>query len=466
MTLERAIELRKVPVIRSIIKTMTIPSIVDLLSSLPTNEILIFFRLLKTKSQSEIFSKLDFELQEKIISSFNNDEAKEILSDLYLDDIVDLIEEVPANIAIKILSNTPLNKRKEVNKLLKYNDNQTGSFMSVDIIKLKQYQLSSEAINLIRNKKDESEVARYFFVTDKKGKLVGFITIEELIFAKNNLKIKEIMKPIIPLKTTTNIDVAVEEFKKYDYSALPVVNSNGFLVGMVTSDDVIDVISHEYSEDFQKMAGIDAIDTPYLKTTILRLVRSRVIWLLLLMISATLSQIVLDVFISITSDQFSETIVGQITTTSITTALVAIIPVISGAAGNAGSQASTMITRSLAIREIKLRDYKKVFWRELRIGFIVGFILCIANLLRLIIYYLIKEHSLNNVTIWISLGASISLWLVIVFAKLVGGMLPMLAKMFKQDPAVMAAPLLTTIIDALSTLCFFSINIGILLLAL
>lgn len=467
MSLQEAIKNRSIKDIRQITKKTPIADIADILESLSTNEIVLYFRLLNTHDSADIFAQLELEYQEKLINSFTNEEAKDIFEDLYLDDIADLIEEVPANIARKILANTPKEKRIQINKLLMYSDDQTGSFMSVDYISLNQSMTTQESLKVIKDRREHAENKNIYFVVDDENHLVGLIDLEEIIFNKEDKPISKIMKATPHLVTTDSDEKASFEFQKHDLPILPVLSTTGYLVGIVTADDIFDVISKETTEDIQTMAGMEALDTPYLRTTILRLVRSRVFWLLLLMISATLSQIVLDTFTHLaqrTLDKTSST--GGVISATLSTSLVSIIPVIAGASGNAGSQSSTMITRSLAVNEIMVKDYKKVLWKEMRIGFVVGAILAISNFVRLIIYYSIKNHDISKDYLWISIGASIALWVVILVAKIVGGLLPLIAKALKQDPAVMAAPLLTTMLDALSSLIFFSLNIGILLLVL
>lgn len=452
MTLKTAIKTKNVPEIRKITKTLPLADIADLLESLDSAELIIFFRLLKTETQSEIFAHLESEYQESLIRLFTEQQMKDIVGELYSDEIADLIEEMPDDMASRILKSTDSETRAVVNKLLQYDEHQTGSIMNVDIIIFKQSQTIGEAIQQLKSQKEDVKIAHNFFITDSKKRLVGKIAVEDLIFEKNSTKLSAIIKPTASVTTTTDKEQAALEFANQDMTELPVINSNKEVVGMITSDEVIDVVTEEATEDIQKMAGIEVMnDVPYSKSKTIDIFKSRTLWLMLLMLSATISQIVLEAFQGFSSD---------LLTISLTTMIVAILPVISGAAGNAGSQSSTTVIRALATGDITTKDYLKVVWKELKVSVIIGLALGIANFLRLIIYYA-ADRGLDNEYIFLSLAASLALFVVIVLAKITGGTLPILAKKLKLDPAVMAAPLLTTLIDALSTMIFFGISIGI-----
>ena len=456
MTLKTAIQRKNVSEIRKISTEIPIADIADLLEELSSNDRVIFFRLLNSNLQSEIFAALEPEFQEQLIVSFTDQQIETIVSDLYTDDIADLIEDVPEKIAHRILAATPKERRKDVNKILRYKDDQVGSIMVVDIVVLKQAMTIEAARKLIKTSIKDSRIEYNFFVSNNKNVLVGYIPIEVLLFEKHFKKIKEFIKPISHVFTTTDKEDAALEFADQDMAVLPVVNTKKEIVGMITSEDAIDIIIEEASEDINKMSGIEIEgNTPYSKQSVIQIFRSRVFWLMLLMISATLSQIVLDVFQGI-----SHSLVPLLTT-----AIIAMLPVISGAAGNAGSQSSTTVIRALAVGDITTKDYLKVMWKESRVSILIGFVLGIANFGRLMIYYAVKQD-LNTDMIMLSMAASLSLFIVIGLAKLVGGTLPLLAKKMKLDPAVMAAPLLTTLIDALSTAIFFGVSIGIMLLVI
>ncbi|MCK5807265.1 MAG: magnesium transporter [Mycoplasmataceae bacterium] len=456
MTLKTAIKKKKISEIRKITKATPIADIADLLEEMDNSQRVVYFRLLKTETQSEIFAQLEPEYQEQVINSFTDEQIKNLISELYTADIVDLIEDVPENLSLRILKATDKETRKDVNKLLKYDDDLTGSIMQVDIVTLKQSMTVSQAIEAIKKEKDNVQLAHYFFVTDAKKHLVGYLALEDLFFETKSTKISKIMKASPSVSTTSDKEEAAMSFANYDMSVLPVVNSAKEVIGMITSQDVIDVVTEEATEDIEKMAGITSDDTPYSKKTIFSIFKSRTLWLMLLMISATISQIVLDSFQGISNATAA---------IAFTTAIVAILPVISGAAGNAGAQSSTTVIRALSTGDISTKDYLKVLWKELRVSVLIGALLAIANFARLVIYYAVKDD-LNTDYIFLSLAASISLFIVIILAKAVGGTLPLLAKKMKLDPAIMAAPLLTTLIDALSTMIFFGISIGIMVMVL
>jgi len=467
MTLKTAIKKRNVSEIRKITKTLPVADIADKLEQMTTKEQVVFFSLLNSSQQGDIFVALEPKYQEMLIKAFNDKDLKGIVEELYSDDLVDIIEEVPSKLASRIIKVSSKETRTIVNKLLRFEENETGSRMSTDIISFKQSQTVSMAKKIIKEQKNDAELVHYFYVTDSQGKLVGSITIEDLLFANHSTKLKTLIRPTASVTTKTDVEETANKFADHNRSVMPVVNSTGYLVGMITADDVIDIIQEVATEDIEKMAGITHSDTEkdksYLLKSSWRIFLKRVIWLMLLMISSTVSQIVLDAFQGISIDKLDHGTTGA-TTAILTTAIVAILPVISGAAGNAGSQSSTTIIRALATGDITTKDYLKVFSKELKVSTITGITLAMANFIRLIIYYAAKGQAQDIEYIALAGAASLSLFAVIVLAKVVGGMLPILAKKVKLDPAVMAAPLLTTIIDALSTMIFFGISIGILML--
>ena len=457
MSLKEAINKKNVTQIRKITSEKPVADIADMLEELTSAQRILYFRLLKTETQAEVFSQLEHEYQEDLIKAFSDAQLKEIVGELYSDEIADLVEEVPDELARRILKATDSETRSDINKILKYSETQTGSIMNVDIITLKQSWTVKKAVEAIREQKDEAKMAHYFFVTDAKQRLTGLVALEDLVFEKATVKLSSIMKPAPSVSTTTELEEAAIVFANYDLSVLPVVNSSKVVIGMLTSDEMIDVVSEVATEDMQKMAGIDLDnDVSYLKTSVIKIVRSRIFWLMLAMFAATLSQVVLDAFQNLSDSALNAGIIA-------TTALVAILPVISGSAGNAGAQSSTTIIRLLATGEITTTDYFTVFFKEFRVSVLMGLLLGIANFVRLILYYL-AGGNWDDHHIILSAAASIALLIVVILAKIVGGTLPILAKKLKLDPAVLAAPLLTTLIDALSTTIFFGVSIGIMVM--
>ena len=467
MTLIQAIKQRKVSEIKKLASKAPIAEIANTIDELPDKEMILFFTLLKGKQQSRIFYSLESDSQEKIIKAFNNDQIKEIVDDIFADDIVDIMNDVPDDIAQKILKATKSEKRKSINKLLRYKDDQIGSFMTVDIITIKQNITAKEASKLIRHSRDEVRMSHYFFVTNSQNKLVGFIPLEELFFAKGDKKVKNLMEPVSFVTTTTNKEEASLIFADNDMSVLPVVNNKKEVIGMITSEDIIDVFQESATEDVEKMAGISSnkkIDIEYSKKTIFSIFRSRIFWLTWLMLSATLSEFVSQHFIDYVTKEGS-----LIAAAHLSSAIISIAPVIAGSAGNAGAQSSTTVIRALATGDIGTKDYLKVFWKEMRVALLVGSTLAIFNFIRLIIYYSafgMMNQEMGIKVLFVSLSASLALFLVINVAKILGGLLPLVAKKIKLDPAIMSAPILTTILDALSLATFFSISIGIMSIVL
>ena len=467
-----AIKQKDIMQIRDITSSTSIPDIIIILEEMNIKDVLVFLRSLDTERMADIFEKIDPENQALIIEKFSDENNKILFDELFVDEIADIIEELPEHIVTKILKNTSAEKRKIINKVLSYGDDDTGSVMSVDIVKINSSWTVGEALKYIKKYNEDKEVVSHYYVVNAEHQLVGAVTIHDLAFSSKNRKISNVMEWTPSLNTKDDKELSALEFQKHDYSELPVTDKNRKLVGIVTSDDMLDVIVEEYTEDAQISAGIVPNTQPYLKTSVYKLSRSRFFWLFFLMFSATLSQFVLQSFISISSKTLHITgaAAGGIVTTSIVTLLVSILPDISGTSGNAGTQSSTLITRALATGELTTKDTWRVLWKEIRVGLLVGMSLGLTNFIRLLIYYAVSgsihsDFSLYTRDVWISLGASIAMLVVILISKIAGGLLPLLAVKLKMDPAIMSAPLLTTLIDSLSIAIFFSINIVILLVA-
>ncbi|WP_338970103.1 magnesium transporter [Spiroplasma endosymbiont of Labia minor] len=441
--------------------------IAELIEDLDMPIILKIIRSLNTDIAAEVFTYLSPDTQEQIIEQFTANEVKDIFEEMYTDDIIDVLDEMPANIVKKILRNTNKETRNDINFILKYDDQTAGGIMSVDFIKIREDLTIHDAIIKMRGLKNADELFDLIFVVDKFSNLKGKIYLKDLILNNTDATVEEIMdKRIVSTITSTDQEEVASLFKKYDLNVLPVVNNQNKLVGVITVDDIIDVIEEEATEDIHKMAGISPTEDSYFKTSVFKMVRSRSVWLLFLMISATLSQIVISVFVGIYTknsvDNGNSTINNNTDITYILTVLLTpLLTVISGTSGNAGSQSSTMVIRSMALREVKTKDLAKVLWKELRVAFLCGLILVVVNFVRMTIIYAIQyKGDINRWYLWESIATlSISMFITLIIAKLVGGTLPILAKTIKLDPAVMAAPLLTTLVDALSTAVFFSIGL-------
>ncbi|QHX36331.1 magnesium transporter [Spiroplasma sp. BIUS-1] len=432
--------------------------IAEALEQLDEKIIIIALRLFTNDTSSEIFPYLDTDIQEEIINKMSSKQVSELFSELYTDDIVDILEEMPSNIVKKILRSSTPEARAQINNILKYNDDTAGSIMSVDYTRFKINWTVTDAIEKIRERDQESEDHNTFYVVDDLNNLKGTIELKDLVFSKGETKLSEIMdERVLFAYTKDDQEAVVEKFQKYDITTLPVINIQQKLVGIVTVDDVLDVIEEEVTEDIHKMAGISPTDDEYFKTSIWKMVKSRSVWLMFLMVSATLSQIIIYLFMKrygFNSDKGSIIYI-------VTMLLTPLLTVISGTTGNAGSQSSTMVVRALSLKEVETKDFARVMWKEFRVAIITGFILVSVNFIRMIIIYSIEtKGDLSDPNLWYTIATlSIAMYLSLIMAKLIGGTLPIIAKKLKFDPAVTAAPLVTTLVDALSTAIFFSVGL-------
>ncbi|WP_051599968.1 magnesium transporter [Mycoplasma elephantis] len=452
--------------IRQYFKEVPIPAIAEELKDFDAHSILILFKMLSTEDAAELFSYFEKDFQWKLIEQFADSDNIKLIEELKTDEIADILEEMPANIAQKLLRIIPKEKRKTINQLLNYSDECVASIMVVDIAVLKTNYTSEKALQKIKKEYEDrkSEMSHYFYVVNDQKKLVGSVTLEDIAFSDKNEKLEDLMFPVTKIKTMDHIETASKILAENDLSALPVVDQEDSLVGMVTSDDIIDVINLAATEDIYKMAGISAEDAekPYLKKSTWDIVKSRIFWLVILMLGSTLSQVVIQIF----TDKVGTQIAGAGVSSAI---LVGMIPVISGSAGNAGSQSSTTITRAFALGEIRSNQTSKIIWKELKVSLITGLILFVANFIRLILYFLAANKIfLENPKIYslISFASSLALFLVIVFSKILGTIIPVIAIKLKKDPAVLSAPLLSTLSDAIATLIFFSITMLIMFITL
>ncbi|WP_117275378.1 magnesium transporter [Mycoplasmopsis edwardii] len=434
---------------------------------------LYILRILRTVEAAEVFSYLEDDTKKRLVGLFSDELGQKVLQEIETAELVDILEELPVNLMRKILSQTPKEKRDIINQILLYKDDQVGSFMQVDISILRGNWNTQKALAKIKvDYNNNMTMGHNFYVVDQDGKLLGDITLEELIFNGEDKNLSEVCSPVNFVHPTDDKESAAKVFSDNDRSSLPVVSLDNRLIGMITSDDIIDVINDEATEDIYKMAGISASasEESYLKTSIRSIVKSRVLWLIILMLSATISQYIIQKFTNI-----SEQSIQQFGISISTAVIVSLIPIISGSAGNAGSQSTTTVTRSAALGEFESSDYKKVILKEILVATIIGFIMFVINIARLYIYYAIPVFSSDafddpNKKDWVSLSfiilaSSLSLWFVVIFAKFLGTIIPLLAIKFKKDPAVMSAPILTTLSDALSTLIFFGLNILVLYIA-
>lgn len=433
--LREALEKNKLLEIKVTLNEFNPVDIANLLEDLNHEQTMKAFRLLNKDLAVDVFSNLSSEKQKQLIESTSDEEISRIVSSMFLDDTVDLIEEMPAGIVSKILRNTSPDHRKLINQFLKYPEDSAGSVMTVEYVALRTDMTVREALAKIRKYGIRNESVNDCFAVDNERRLEGIVPINELIINEEDTKIADIMTDNIEkVEVDSDQEYVAHLFRKYDLSNMPVVDKEGRLVGIITIDDIVDVIDQENTEDMQKMAAMKPSDKEYLKESVFELAKHRILWLLILMISATATGGIIRRY---------ETTLQSVVI------LAAFIPMLMDTGGNAGSQSSTLVIRGLALGEIKTSDVWKILWKEFRISLIVGFVLAGLNFLRILCF--------DSVEIKIILVICSSLFFTVVIAKVVGGILPIIAKKLRFDPAIMASPLITTIVDACALMIYFTI---------
>ena len=416
--------------------------VAEFLTELGDKRMPMVFRLLSKEKAAEVFSNLEPPEQERIINSITDSELAGIVEGMYVDDAVDMMEELPANVVKRVMRTATPQTRALINQYLHYPDNSAGSIMTSEFVDLKKYMSVKESFARIRRIGEDKETIYVCFVTDAARKLEGVVTVKDLLLADPDTEVGELMdRNVVFASTTEDQESVSEKFSDYDLLALPVVDKEGRLVGIVTVDDIIDVMEQETTEDIEKMAGMTPSDKPYSRTGILEIWKNRVPWLLFLMIAATFTSVILT--------HFEDMLAVQ-------AALVAFIPMLMGTGGNSGAQASTAVIRSLSLGDTEPRDALVVVWKELRVAFICGLTLCLVNFVKML---LLDGLILGNdgVTIAVAATVSLSILFIVMFAKVVGSMLPILAEKIGVDPAVMANPLISTLTDAVSLLIYIYI---------
>ena len=401
----------------------------------------ILFRLLPKELAAEVFVELESDAQELLIKGFSNAELKEVLDELYLDDTVDIVEEMPANVVRRILSHTDPETRKSINEILKYPENSTGSIMTTEFVDLKETMTVEDALKRIRRTGPDKETINICYVMDDRRHLIGVLSIRNLLLSEDDDIIGDIMeRNFISVQTLDDQESTAQAFSKYDFLALPVVDTEDRLVGIVTVDDAMDVLEEETTEDFEKMAAMLPSDKPYLKTGVFETWKARTPWLLILMLSATFTGMILTHFESALMS---------------CAVLTAFVPMLSGTGGNSGTQASTAIIRALSLGEVRFSDCLEVLWKEFRVSLFCGICLAAANFAKMMIvdYWLLNNPA---VTPMVALVVCATLVCTVACAKLVGCSLPILAEKLGLDPAVMASPFISTIVDSLSLLIYFN----------
>ena len=433
--LTELLEDRQFRKLRETMSEMNEVDIAEFIEELEPEKKVLVYRMLPKELAADVFSFLEVDDQEHIINSITDYELGKIVEDLYVDDAVDMLEELPAIVVKRVLQNATPQTRNLINQFLQYPENSAGSIMTAEYIGLKRNMTVEQAFAYIRENGVDKETIYTCFVTDSKRCLQGVVTVKDLLMNPYDTVIKDIMdENIIYAVTTEDREDVVETFNKYDLLCLPVVDHEDRLVGIVTVDDAVEVMEQEATEDFEKMAAMFPSEKPYLRTGVLELAKNRIPWLLILMFTSILSGAILM--------DYREAI-------QVLPLLLSFVPMLMDASGNCGNQSSTMVIRGMAVGDIELKDVLRVVWKEFRVGLLCGAVLAAANFIRLILQYP-DRLALNLVIV-------ISLMLAIVLAKIIGCVLPMLAEKMKLDPAIMAAPLITTIVDASSLLIYFKI---------
>lgn len=433
-TLGTLLSQKKFNTIKTVLSTMNPSDIAALLEDVNEGELLLMFRLLPKELAADAFVEMDGEVQKALIQGFSDTELKSLVSELYMDDAVDIVEEMPANLVKRILSQAEPDTRRLINEMLKYPDDSAGSLMTTEYVDLNPGMTAGEAIGHIRATGVDKETVNICYVVDEKRKLIGVVSLRIIILASPETPIAELMeKNVVSVGTREDQEVVARTFAKYNFTALPVVDSEERLVGIVTVDDAIDVIQEEATEDISKMAAVTPVDRPYLRLSVYELWRSRIPWLLILMISATFTGLIITHYESALATYV---------------ALTAFIPMLMDTGGNSGSQATVTIIRSLSLGEISTKDTLKILWKEIRVAVLCGLTLAAVNFAKLMLF--------DKVGLQVSLVVCITLVFDVLVSKIVGALLPLGSEKIGLDPAVLASPVLTTIVDALALLIYFA----------
>ncbi len=432
--IKELLETKKFSKLKEYLEKLNSADIPSFFDELNNEECIILYRLLSKEKAAEVFTELDSDIQEKLIEALTDKELKEVIDELFIDDTVDLIEEMPSNVVKRILKHIDKEERKIINELLNYPEDSAGSIMTTEFIDLKENMTVEECFNKIKKEGMDKETLYTCYILSLTRKIVGVIGLKDLLLAEKDKKVSEIMDTnVITINTLDDQEEVSKKFDKYNKYALPVVDNESRLVGIITIDDAIDVMHEEAKEDFEKMAAVMPSEDSYFKTSVFTHTKNRIFWLLILMLSSAVTGSVITKY----ENAFAAVPL-----------LVSFIPMVMGTGGNSGSQTSTLVIRGLAVEEIKLKDWLKVLWKELRIALVVGILLFIANCIKIYIQY-------QDVKLCITLG--LTLIATIIVSKSIGCLLPILAKKLKQDPAIMAAPLITTVVDLCSIMLYFSI---------
>ncbi len=431
--IKELLETRQYTSLRQRIAEMNEADVAVILEELETEDMLKVFRILPKDLAADVFSYMEVENQQMIITSMSEKDAASIIDNLMADDATSLLEEMPANIVKKLLANASSETRSNINHLLRYPEYSAGSIMTVEYVDLKENLTVEQAIARIRKVGVDSETINICYVLDAQRRLLGTVALRYLLLSEPDDIIGDIMhENVISLHTLMDQEEVAAQFKKYDFTSMPVVDNENRLVGIITVDDVVDIMVEEATEDIEKMAAIVSSDKPYMKTGIFETFGKRIPWLLLLMVTSTFTEQIINIF--------TEAL-------SACAALTMFIPMLMGTGGNAGGQVSVTVIRGLSLGEIEYRDVPKIIWKEMRVALMCGLTLSVASFLKLMFF--------NRVGLMVALVVSLTLIFVLLLSKIIGCTLPILAKRIGFDPAVMASPLITTILDALSLIVYF-----------
>ncbi len=433
--LEKLLDEKKYKEAKKELNEINSSDVAELLEDIDSQEIIKVFKLIDKDKAAEVFSFLSVEQEAQIISLLSDKEAVSLLDEMYADDAADLIEEMPANVVKRLLQKCTSDTRNDINKLLNYPDNSAGSIMTVEYAELKENLTIKQAMEILKKEIEYYETVNICYVVDIQRKLIGFLQLKDIICANPEDLVKDVLNSgVISCKTTDDQEEVALMFQKYDLSAMPVVDSENRLVGIITFDDIIDVVQAENTEDIERMAAITSTHKPYLKVGIFETWKSRIPWLLLLMISATFTGKIIQSYESALASYVI---------------LTAFIPMLMDTGGNAGSQASVTIIRGISLGEVEFKDIFKIMWKEARVAILCGITLAAANF--------IKLWLIDRVTLEVNFIVNITLICTIFLSKLLGCTLPLLVKKIKLDPAVMASPFITTLVDACSLMIYFQV---------
>ncbi len=437
----KMLEDKKYATLKDILVTMNPSDVAGLFDGLEDKQIPLMFRLLPKELAAETFVEMEADAQELLIRGFSDNELKEVLDELYVDDAADIVEEMPANVVKRILKNADPEMRSSINQILRYPEYSAGSIMTTEYVSLRPSMTVEEAILRIRRQGVDKETIYTCYVIDKDRTLMGMVTVKDLLLADDDeMKIEDLMLTnLISVTTHADQEEVARMLGKYDFLALPVVDKENRMVGIVTFDDAMDVLVEETTEDMELMSAITPSEKPYLRSSAWELFKNRIPWLMLLMLSATFTGLIITSF----EDALAQVVV-----------LTAFIPMLMGTGGNSGSQSSVTVIRSLSLGELKFRDIGIVLWKELRTAIMCGVVLAAVCFVKI---WLVDHMLLGNegITFTVDLVVCLALCVTVIIAKIVGGTLPLVAKVLGADPAVMASPFITTIVDAVSLLVYF-----------